>query len=754
MMNFDICKKNWKKMLVGSAEDINVGDEFIQSCIAACNSGAMEAWKLYQEAQGTRDAVGLFRTIPAEQSSDMTDEYRSLRNMALGYATYGTECYQNESLLGDILHALEWGYEHYYGVAEMEDRGWRSTKIYNWHDWKIGTPMHLMDTMILVEEHLSLRQKRNYLALFDKLVQHPFDYGANKVDFGRLIVQSGILCENVDRILVGRDGIEDTYLYADGGVNDGQGFYRDGSYIFHTAHPMNFAYGLGHFSSLINLASVIANSDFQLKDEHSELLHTWLYRHFVPFCRNGEVFRSVTGRENHRALAGVFSLMKCIVRLYAISDERKREDLSDLLTMLFDEHPLREQNKCTELFKAFGLNDYIIFKQAYKPSGSSFRRSGLFAFNCMDRAVHHQDQYSFALSLSSSRIYNYECINHNNMEGWYLGDGMLCLVSSLLQYGSDYWKTVDPYRLPGTTVDDRKRDAVSIAQANEYLSSKSFVGTLTTGDTGVSVMELESYHGDGALVSDRFYSPDGAYGSAAPMRSCSLCANKAYFFMKGYVVCLGSAVDAHDDATVYTVVENRHEDPKIANGRVVGYAPLQVTVNGKDVDLTNVDTVFHDVKYMTLGSDAYCILDGQPLVAKRTDTLPSFVQFVLDHGKNPKDGSYAYAVLPMTNAEAAKQFSENPPFEILHNSRAVQMLREKGSGDLYCVFHESGEFEGISTKYPIMCAIKQGILYACDVTQTLQNVTLEINGKQYEFDFTDSLGQVQSRPLVSAKLET
>ncbi|MBR2460293.1 MAG: hypothetical protein IKB34_03580, partial [Clostridia bacterium] len=151
MTSFDICKKQWRKMLVGTPDEIKNGDATTRSRIAFCNRAAIKTWKDYK-CKGESERVGFFRNTPAEKSNDMTQEYKALRLMALGYATYGTECYQSPELLADILGALEWGYTHYYGVAEIEGRGWRSTKEFNWWDWQIGSATFLMDTIVLVDE--------------------------------------------------------------------------------------------------------------------------------------------------------------------------------------------------------------------------------------------------------------------------------------------------------------------------------------------------------------------------------------------------------------------------------------------------------------------------------------------------------------------------------------------------------------------------------------------------------------------------
>ena len=740
MTSYNICKRNWRRLLAGDGK-LPENDAAVKSYIAACENKTLAAWELYKACGAKQNAVGLFRDTPAVISDDMTAEYRMLSQMAIGYATCGTGCYHDPQLLSDILAALEWGYRHYYGKAEIENRGWRDVKQFNWWDWSIGTPTHLMNTIVLVDDHLTLRQKRDYLEYFAFRVRKPRDYGANKVNYGRLLAQAGVLCQWEDLISIGRDGIADTFLYADGGINNGQGYYRDGSYVFHTRHPMNFTYGIEHFSMLTDFAAILAGSEFAFDPSQTEMLYTWLFDSHLPFCRNGEVFRSVLGRRPENTEFAARNFIRHIVRLYSMSTEEKKQELADVIAMLTEESPLLRSGVRTELYHVFTLNDYLTFREAYEraktPKG---RCMGFFAFNCMDRAVQHNENYSFSLSMSSSRIYNYECINHKNMSGWYHGDGMLNLISSPYKYAEAYWKQVDPYRIPGTTADDRTRDMVTIAQRNEYLSSKDLVGALSTGKTGIAVMELESYH----CAENAGGISDGDYGGAAPARKCTLTANKGWFFLDGYAVCMGSAITAHDEAKVYTVIENRHGETIVEGGKIVGYSPLAVTFNGRKTVLPTSDAVYENIKYITIGRDAFCILDGKTITAKKTEGELPFAQILIDHGVNPRKDTYAYAILPMTDEDGAKIFFEKLPFEIVSNTAEVQAIREKHTGDVYCIFYQADQVKVgdtvVSVSAPILCAVKTSTVYACDVTRKLTHATVTVNDKPYVFNLEDASG--------------
>ena len=80
-------------------------------------------------------------------------------------------------------------------------------------------------------------------------------------------------------------------------------------------------------------------------------------------------------------------------------------------------------------------------------------------FAHMDRAVLQGPGFAYSISMFSSRIFTYESINREHLKGWYTAYGMSHLYNSDLgQYADAYWPTVDPYRLPGTTVTNARQE--------------------------------------------------------------------------------------------------------------------------------------------------------------------------------------------------------------------------------------------------------------------------------------------------------
>ena len=100
----------------------------------------------------------------------------------------------------------------------------------------------------------------------------------------------------------------------------------------------------------------------------------------------------------------------------------------------------------------------------------------------MDRTIHRTTDYLFGISMYSSRISNCEIMNDENLKGWFTGFGMTYLYNDdKQQYTDHFWDTVDPLRLPGTTivaeeVDNGEPDSSGFHQGGDFLSPENWGG--------------------------------------------------------------------------------------------------------------------------------------------------------------------------------------------------------------------------------------------------------------------------------------
>lgn len=554
-------KDNWRYLLTGSEEDNDMSNPIIASKIESIAANGKSSWEnIIKDAESKE----LFKGTTTTTSNNMTSDYSKIYNMALAYGTPGSSLYKNEDLRDDILYALEWMHKNRYGYAEIEGTGWRSPRAFNWWDWQIGTPNHLTKIMLIMEEFLTAKQKEDYLALFDYLVPQVWSDGSNKLNIGRSMITSALLQNNPSKVFKVQNQLDDLFMYMDierptSGVayyderttdHGGQGFYTDGSYVFHTLHAMNGTYGTEHFAEIGKYITLFKGTAFEITSPQTDNIADWIYNSFEPIIYQGAVFRLMKGRDptgTHSTGLSILSGMISVLDSLSFEDQArvksiiKKQVTEDTSVNVYNSLGLTGAIALIKIME----DDSIEPKQEYKINKVYYNE---------DKVVHQRDDFALSVSMSSSRIFNYECINSQNMTGWYVGDGMVeyNVKGDFLQSSDGYWSGIDPYRLPGTTVDTQERQAVTIAQGNEYLSSKDFVGGVSDGVYGAAAMWLESYHNDEDYGTD-----GGSYGGKAPKHDCNLQAKKAYFMFDDEMVCLGSDVNASNGYDVLTIIDNR-----------------------------------------------------------------------------------------------------------------------------------------------------------------------------------------------------
>jgi hyaluronate lyase len=293
------------------------------------------------------------------------------------------------------------------------------------------------------------------------------------------------------------------------------------------------------------------------------------------------------------------------------------------------------------------------------------------AYPEMDRAVHLRPGWGLGLASFSSRIGNFEYVNFEGRKAWYTSSGAMYLYNWQADHYSDgYWPTVNAYRIPGTTVDNATKGN---GTGHDYRSSMNWVGGTSNGTYGTHGMELDAY-------------------------DSTLTARKSWFMLDDEVVALGAGVTSSDNRTVETVVENRKLDSSTRALTVDGAAAS--TSLGWSQTLTGVDWAHLD------GTGGYYFPSPVSLKGVReartgnwqqwhgegstTNITRNYLTLWLDHGSNPSNATYAYAVLPGMSSSQVSTYASSPEFTVLANTSAVQAVREPGLGVTAANFWNSG----------------------------------------------------------------
>jgi hyaluronate lyase len=139
--------------------------------------------------------------------------------------------------------------------------------------------------------------------------------------------------------------------------------------------------------------------------------------------------------------------------------------------------------------------------------------------------------------------------------------------------------------------------------------------------------------------------------------------------------------------------------------------------------------------FLMEGHAGYVFLEDAKLLLNRykceTADSQSFLRANIEHGKNPVDASYAYAIIPYATEERLNSYHANADVEIISNTTALQAVREKNLCITGYVFHEAGSCEGIEISEAAILVVKEKdgklSMRITDPTHELKSATIVIN---------------------------
>lgn len=609
------------------------------------------------------------------ETAHIVSAYQRLFAMALACTANGSTLQNNAVLRTDIINGLNWMYTHRYNTT-TSDSG-------NWWDLKIGAPIRLIDTVVLLYGHLTATQRSNFMSTVNHwtptAVTGDNMTGANRMWKARVVATRAIVVKSPTKLADALAGMNELLKYK--GIPPGDGFYTDGSFIQHDKHPYNGGYGRSLIIDATDIIYLIDGSSWEVSAAKREFLYNWLYDSFRPWMHRGELMDAVRGRNISRHGAPPHPAGRSIAGAFIRAAQfAPAADATNFKRIA--KHWLQTDSTFSSQAAGFSLYDTPLAKAILANSGiAPLSTADLHVtFSRMDRSVHHRSNYAAALSMHSSRIYNYESVNDENKRGWHTSDGMLYLYTSdLKQFSEAFWATINPRRLPGTTIES------GLSPSERRLSSSSFVGG------------VESWSGKSGLAAMQ----------AAPFGR-SLRAKKAWFFYDDEIICLGADVTASGGKVVETIVENRKLKPAGNNAFSVNGASSLATLQtaaGTAAALTGVNYAHLAGNVSSGDGIGYYFPGGASLKGVRetrsgkwTDINENpnypdigtfshpFLTLWFDHGVNPTASSYAYAVLPAATASATASYAAAPEFVVLENTSAAQAVKETTFNSVGAVF--------------------------------------------------------------------
>ncbi|MFJ2650563.1 polysaccharide lyase 8 family protein [Streptomyces sp. NPDC087420] len=558
----DTLRHRWAALHLGTAYDAK--EEPYASRLARTGTRAAHHQKTIAPTP-----TSLWPDHPFDPPAGVTASYGRLLTMAEAYRRPRTGLTGDPALLAVVLRGLD------HLAATVYHPG--TTPYGNWWEWRIGSPRHLLDTVAVLYDHLTEQQRGAAFAAVDHFVPDTLltDYsgvstGANRVDLCRSVALRGILGRAPQKIALARDALSPVFPY----VTKGDGLHADGSFVQHTWVAYSGTYGQVLLDGLGRLFTLLAGSPWAVTDPNRQIVLDSVERAYAPLILDGLMMDSVSGRAVSRGCLkdddlGVLrsdhfhgqALIAAIPLLMGVASAAERTRWTARTKGWIERSaapgapsPIltAPQFDVADLARLHTLADAEV-PAAPEPVGHTL-------FPGMDRAVHRRPGWTANLAMASERIASYECGNGENPHGWHTGAGMLYWwtpgpdesdkgdrpdAAHRLndQYTDWFWPTVDPYRLPGTTVSTRRLPDRAGGEWGAPKPAVRWVGGVTDGDFASVGQHLKGL------------------GS-------TLEARKSWIFTADTVVCLGAGITGTDGVPVETVVDNRNlGEPDSGTGR-------------------------------------------------------------------------------------------------------------------------------------------------------------------------------------------
>ncbi|MFB6815326.1 polysaccharide lyase 8 family protein [Streptomyces sp. NPDC056347] len=646
-------------------------------------------------------------------SANMNTGYNRLRTMAEAYVQPGTGLTGDTALRDAVVTGLDHLHADVFNPA--------TARYGNWWNWQIGAPQALMDTCVLLHDELTDAQRAAYCAAVDHFLPDSAvgsytgtSTGANRVDLCRGIILRGIVGANAGKIALAVAALSPVFPY----VTKGDGFYPDGSFVQHTNIPYIGGYGAVLNDGLGRLFALLRGSAWEITDPGSRQFLDTIEAAIAPFIHDGLMMDNVSGRgitrvgtSDHTRAHGVMASI-VLLGLGAEPGENARWRAMVKGWLVRDRYAPALADGSLSLVNTARLQALLDDASVTAAPEPSAHR----VFHHMDRVTHRRRGWGAGLSMASARIAHYEFGNGENKRGWHTGAGWLQWWGSETnqdQYSDAYWPTVDPYRLPGTTVSRKKMaDGQGGAWANPVPDTK-WVGGTGDGEFGTTGQHLQ--------------------GLASTMH-----ARKSWFWLDDCVVCLGSGITSADGAAVETVIDNRFLGAGgtrrlLLDGRAQptdqGWATTRTTkwahVDGHAGYVFPGGTALHALREERTGTWRD-VNDG----GTTTPLTRRYLTLWQDHGTDPVNGSYAYVLLPGASAErTAARAADTGWLRILAQDADRTGIQVPSLGFTGVTFWAAGTAGPVTVDAPVCVQIREkrdGTATVCvaDPSRTVTGLTL------------------------------
>lgn len=596
-----------------------------------------------------------------------------LSDFGYAYTNEKNKYYQNEDLYQKIVKGLEYWYD-----VDSESDNW-------WHN-QISEPQKL--GVLLIQMRIGKKQipqelETKILKRIQETGGDPAKWtGANRTDIALHWIYRSCLTQNEADLKTAIDNVFNPVVYT-----TEEGFQHDNSYFQHGEQLYIGGYGDEILKGVTQVASYALGTQYQLDKEKVELLSKFMRETYYRAVRGQNMSFDVVGRSVSRpGLLNKRTTATYAKRMIDI-DPTHADEYKAIIARLNRKQPA----------------DYQV-----TASHTHYFRG--------DYSLHVRPQYNFDVRLASTRTKKCEYGNKENLKTYFMSDG----CTNITQTGDEYFNIFPVWNwchIPGTTAPQLEKVPMD-PKAWGVLGTSTYAG-------GVS----DSIYGATAY----------AYMDTNPEVNTG--AKKSWYFFDNEVVCLGAGIQSTSTYPVHTtvnqcflkggiLVDKGDKEETLANGSHTLQAPQWVLHDKIGYFFPQKEEVF-----LTAQTQSGRWYDINTSKSKKEEKMDVFT-LGINHGVGPKDGSYAYIVVPgKTSAQEMKAYQKKNAIEILSNNPKIQAVRNTKLNVWMVTFFEAGTFThkelSVTVDKPCVLMVKDinaksANLHIADPGQTQSPIQVEL----------------------------
>ena len=499
---------------------------------------------------------------------------------------------------------------------------WTTTKPVCPNYWwnAAGVPLYMGPACLLLEDKIPPALKQKIVALLSICVK-PDYYDYHGVATGQNLLWLANAHMYASLLSNDKKGLDRVFssVSSEIKITDEEGIQPDNSFHQHGALLYSFGYGKAFISRALSYVYLAKGTLWEFPKKKEKILSDYLLEGQQWMTRNSFFDYNAFGREITRENFAVYPL----------------EQACKMLAQIDTNNELA--------YQSFG-NQLSTGKRETPLVGNR-------NFYCSDFMVHQRANYYFSVRGTSNRSVGAESGNGENQKGFYLGKGNTFIVRRGDEY-KDIFPVWNWRKLPGTIIE----------QSSETLPLFDW-GKGTKGKTAF-------VYG----VSDGMY---GCFGYDYDFQGVK--AKRSWFMFDKEIVCMVAGLNTNGESDFFQTINQCLSNGDVKVDKVVLKSETQVTKNAKWVIHDSVGYYTKNIASKLNIQNCYQNGSWKSIDTNgREGSIQSKVFTLgLKMGKNEKNRSYFYALLPGVGEKDLKHYCFDNNIKIIRNDSSIQAVYHK-----------------------------------------------------------------------------